>query len=181
MKIGKKFNTLTKGEYLHYIDNHKKYTDFNTLGLYRSITENEKLTLPEQIEIRDYANQYFGKTFEFLQLKDVRTYFELTTLGQELTKADEAQLFTNIRKNQERILKEKRIKHRNFGNYSKHTCGSEHCPLNGVMVKQGSWIAEWEMSFDTDKNEYAAKEKAQRMKKQRKNSHKIIQKELDLD
>ena len=63
MKIGKLFNQLSKSQYIHYIYNRKKYTDFNTLGLYRSICENEKLTLTEKIEIRDYANTIFGKTF----------------------------------------------------------------------------------------------------------------------
>jgi len=70
MKIGKKFNQLSKSQYYHFIDNYKKYTDFNTLGLYRSITENERLSLEDQIEIRDYANLIFGKTFNFYQLKD---------------------------------------------------------------------------------------------------------------
>jgi hypothetical protein len=50
MEIEQKFNQLTAKEYLFYIDNHKKYTNFNTLGLYRSLLENEKLTLAEKIE-----------------------------------------------------------------------------------------------------------------------------------
>lgn len=55
--------------------NHKKYTDFNVLGLYRSISENDKLPLEDKIYIRDLANETFGKTFNFLQLKDPKTYF----------------------------------------------------------------------------------------------------------
>ena len=51
MKIGRKFNQISKSEYFHYIDNNKKYTDFNTLGMYRSICENKKLELSDQIEI----------------------------------------------------------------------------------------------------------------------------------
>ena len=53
MKIGRQFNTLTLKEYLFFIDNHKKYTDFNTLGLYRSITENKKLTMEDKIAVRE--------------------------------------------------------------------------------------------------------------------------------
>lgn len=105
---------MSVSEYKHYIDNHKKYTDFNTLGLYRSIGENEKLNISDKIEIRDYANETFGKTFNFYQLKAPGMYFELITLGDELTEGDENQIWEEIRKNQQEILKKKRIKHRNL-------------------------------------------------------------------
>ncbi|WP_299210691.1 hypothetical protein [uncultured Dokdonia sp.] len=180
MKIGKKFNQLMKSEYIHYIDNHKKYTDFNTLGLYRSICENEKLDVNDRIEIRDYAHTVFEKTFNFYQLKDPRTYFNVSTLGMELTVADEQQLWKNIITNQQKILSEKKIKHRSFGVYSKHDCGYEHCPYNGLMVKKDSYFAENQMCFTSDKNEYAAKEKSLKIKKQRKTKHKIIRDDLDL-
>ena len=178
MEIGKKFNLLKKTEYFHYIDNYKKYTDFNILGLYRSITENENLNLDDKIEIRDYANNSFEKTFNFYQLKDPKTYFDLTTLGLELTVADERQVWQNIRENQEKILKEKKIKHRNFGSYSKHDCGYEDCPYNGIMIKQGSLFAESEMHFQTDKKS-STKLKSERIKKQRKNRKRIIDDEFD--
>lgn len=179
MKIGKKFNVLNKREYLHLIDNYEKYTDFNTLGLYRSICENEKLNLNDRIEIRDYANTIFGKTFNFYQLKDPRTYFELTTLGMELTVADENQIWEDIIVNQEKILSEKKIKHRNFGDYSKHNCGYEDCRYNGLMIKQGSRLAESEIHFNSDKNSYSAKLKSEQFKKQRKNKKQIIKDGLD--
>jgi hypothetical protein len=179
MKIGKKFNQLNKNEYVHFIDNYKKYTDFNTLGLYRSICENEKLELNDRIEIRDYANTIFGKTFDFYQLKDPKTYFELTTLGKEMTQADERKIWDDIRMNQEKILSKKKIKHRNFGEYSKHNCGYEDCPYNGIMIKQGSHLTESHMWFESDKNEHTAKDKSDRIKKERKNNHKIIRDELD--
>ena len=179
MKIGKKFNQLIKSEYFHFIDNHKKYTDFNTLGLYRSIYENDKLNLNDKVEIRDYANNIFGKTFDFYQVKDPVTYFELTTLGKELTKGDEIQIWDEIKKNQQKILSEKKIKHRNFGEYSKHNCGYSDCPYNGLMIKQGSYLSENNMHFESDKNQYAAKNKAERIKKQRKNGHRIIRDELE--
>jgi hypothetical protein len=89
MDIGQKFSSLTVKEYFFYIDNHKKYRDFNTLGLYRSIVENDKLGLKEKIAVREYAHLVFRKTFDFLQLKDPKTYVEVENLGKELTKGDE--------------------------------------------------------------------------------------------
>jgi len=179
MRIGKKFNLISKSEYFHFIDNYKEYTDFNTLGIYRSICENTKLKLNDRIEIRDYANTIFGKTFNFYQLKDPKTYFDLTTLGLELTLADERKIWNDIKINQEKILSEKKIKHRNFGDYSKHNCGIEDCPYNGLMIRQGSWYAEGHMSFHSDKDSHSAKMKSEQIKKQRKNKYKIIRNELD--
>ncbi len=179
MKIGKKFNQLSVSEYKYYIDNYKKYTDFNTLGLYRSISENQKLSTTDKIEIRDYANETFAKTFYFYQLKDPKTYFELITLGKKLTKGDENQIWKDIRLNQQRILDEKRIKHRNFGNYAKHNCGYDNCPMNGVMIKQGSELAECQIWFDSDKNKFSKQEKSIRTKKNRKSKHQIIREALE--
>jgi hypothetical protein len=149
MKIGRPFNTMNLKEYFFYIDNRKSYTDFNTLGLYRSITENEKLDLHEKIELRDHAHKEFIKTFDFLQLKDPITFIAVTTLGQELTKADKNQVWEDIKQNQQKILADKKIKHRNFGEYSKHNCGYETCRLNGLMVKQDSFFAESHIRFNT--------------------------------
>ncbi len=179
MEIGKKFNKLTKKEYFFYIENRKKYTDFNTLGLYRSLHENEKLSLEDKIELRDYANTLFGKTFEFLQIKAPYTYFKLITLGKEINRSDEFNLWGDIRKNQERILKEKKIKHRNFGEYSKHECGYEQCPLNGIMTNPNSAFAEYHMTFHSDKNSFSAKEKSKRIKKERRNKKRIIDDAVD--
>ncbi|MDP8080023.1 hypothetical protein [Phocoenobacter skyensis] len=179
MKIGKKFNTFTKSEYFYYIDNRKKYTDFNELGLYRSICENDKLDLADKIEIRDYANQFFSKTFEFYQVKDPDTYFALTTLGMKLTDVEKKQVMSKIYENQQKILKKKRIKHRNFGIYSKDTCGNEHCHLNGMMTKQYEWYLNDcnQMGYDYYKSE-GKKEKSQRLKKERKNIKQIIDENL---
>jgi len=47
------------------------------------------------------------------------------------------------------------------------------------MIKQGSWLTESHMRFDSDKNEYGAKDKSDRIKKERKNKHKIIRDALD--
>ncbi|MFT5917017.1 MAG: hypothetical protein ACI81T_003530 [Bacteroidia bacterium] len=183
MKIGRQFNKLSKSEYIHFVENHKKYTDFNTLGLYRSICENERLDLNDKIEMRDFANQHFGKTFNFLQLKDPDTYFELTTLGREMTVADERQVWNEIKANQQKILADKKIKHRNFGVYSKHNCGYEDCRLDGLMLRRSSSIQAWEaeMCFESDKKEYGAEEKSKRLKKQRKFKHKIISEELNIE
>jgi hypothetical protein len=150
MKIGVKFNQLTYAEYLQIIEYHQKYTDFNTLGLYRSILENDKLDLSQKITIRDLAHTKFLKTFEFLQLKDPYTYIQVSTLGETLTKADEHQLWQNVRKNQEKILKDKKIKHRNFGIYAKHDCRYDDCPYNGVMIRRGGFLSESTIRFDSD-------------------------------
>ncbi len=168
MKINRPFNELSKTEYFHFIENHENYSDFNTLGLYRSICENESLSLEDRLEVRDYANGFFGKTFEFLQVKDPRTYFELTTLGEELTKADAEQVWRDIRKNQERILSDKKIKHRNFGEHSKHNCGHPGCPFDGMMIRQDTWLTEYHMHFVTDRNRDGVKAKSDRFKKDRK-------------
>ena len=168
MKINRPFNQLSKNEYLHFIEHHADYSDFNTLGLYRSISENESLDLAGRIEVRDFANRFFEKTFEFLQVKDPRTYFELTTLGEELTKADEVQVWRDISRNQQRILSDKKIKHRNFGEHSRHHCGHPDCPFEGMMIRQDSWLTEYHMTFATDRNRDGVKAKSQRLKKERK-------------
>ena len=179
MKIGKRFNQLSKKEYFYYIENRKKYTDFNTLGLYRSICENEKLTLEDKIEVRDFANQTFAKTFNFYQLKDPLTYYKLITLGQELTKADERQIWKEIQRNQQKTLTDKKIRHRNFGEYSKHNCGYDDCPLNGLMITRNSPFAEWHMSFETDHSNNDRRNKSERFRKERKQKTKIIRDQLD--
>lgn len=168
MKIGKPFNQLQKEDYVHYIENHKQYTDFNTLGLYRSLLENEHLSIEEKLEIRDFANQFFQKTFDFLQLKDPLTYMKVVHLGMELTKQEESAFWEIIKKNQEKILKDKKIKHRNFGTYSKHDCGYDYCPYNGLMIKQGRALAEMSMCFATDKNKDEKKQKARRREKEQR-------------
>lgn len=45
MKINRQFNELNFEEYKFFIENHKNYTDFNTLGLYRSIYENNNINI----------------------------------------------------------------------------------------------------------------------------------------
>ena len=97
MKVGQQFNTLTYGEYLHLIANCQKFTDFNTLGLFRSLVETTKLSLKQKLELRQVAIAAFAKTFDFLQLKDPHTYFKVDTLGETLTKADESQAWDDIR------------------------------------------------------------------------------------
>jgi hypothetical protein len=179
MEIGQQFNKLTLKEYFFYIDNYKKYNDFNTLGLYRSIIENNILDFADKIEVREYAHKTFKKTFDFLQLKDPKTYFDITTIGQELTKADEQKIWDNIKINQQKILADKKIKHRNFGDYSKHNCGYDNCPLNGLMIRQDSSISQGHMHFNSDKNKYAAKEKSERRKTDRKNEKQIIRRIIE--
>ncbi len=178
MQIGQKFNQLTLEEYFFYIDNYKKYKDFNTLGLYRSIVENEKLSLDEKIKVREYSHQTFKKTFNFLQLKDPKVFVEISNLGQKLTKGDEEKIWNDIHKNQQKILADKRIKHRNFGDYSKHNCGFDNCVLNGLMIRQGSWLSESNMHFLGDKNKYQQKLKSDARKSDRRKEKQILNREL---
>lgn len=181
MKLPEKFNQLTCKEYRYYIENHASYIDFNTLGLYRSIVENEKLSLEEKIVVRELANEHFKKSFDFLQLKDPQTFFQVSTLGQELTIADERQFWKGVIANQQKILKDKKIKHRSFGIYSKHTCGYENCPYNGLMVKAGDFLKYSNMHFDSDKSGYGAKEKSKRLKQKSRQSKVNLQNLSDED
>ena len=145
-----------------------KSKGFNTLGFYRSLLENETLSKGQAVSLRDAAHQHFQKQFDFLQIKDLSTYLKVTLLGQEYTKGDEQNLVRQIVKNQQTILKDKRIKHRNFGTYSIHDCGYEWCPYNGMMVKQGSQLARGSMHFDSDCPKASRQQKSKRNTSERK-------------
>ena len=178
MKVGKQFNTLTYSEYIQLIERYEKFTDFNTLGLFRSITEANKLSLEQKLELRKLAIATFPKAFDFLQVKDPSTYFRVNTLGEVLTAADENQAWENIRHNQQAILKSKKLKHRNFGTYARHNCGYETCPVKGVMFKQNSLSSPF-IYFHSDKGSYATQAKAEMRKKDRKAQQKLIARDLD--
>ncbi len=168
MQLEKPFSQFTKQEYVNTIPNHKQYSNFNTLGLYRSLLENEQLSIEDKLEVRDLSHTHFQKTFNFLQLKDPQTYFAVSTLGEELTKGDELNWWRIIRENQEKIIKDKKLNHRNFGAYSKHDCGYDYCPYNGLMIRKGSVLAEMSMHFTGDEHTYAKKEKSKRLKKEQR-------------
>jgi hypothetical protein len=172
MKLGRQINTLTYSEYLHLLENYRKFTDFNHLGLFRSILENGKLEPAQKLEVRDAAIEKFPKFFEFLQIKDPETFLKLETLGQNLTIADERRLWDVIYLNQQRILADKRIRHRNFGVYSKHTCGYDTCNLNGIMIKQGSLLTEREM---VSRKKYSVFSKSERYRRERKEQYRTVQ------
>jgi hypothetical protein len=150
MKLNRRLNLLTEAEYQHLLANYRRYTDFNSLGLFRSLLENEKLNPEQRLRLRDAAIEVFPKFYEFLQLKDPHTYFRLSTLGQELTIADERAAWQLIRQAQQRLLADKGIRHRNLGSYARHDCGQPDCPYNGVMVRQGSWLADGGLHFGSD-------------------------------
>jgi hypothetical protein len=179
MKLGRPFKKLTFTEYLAFIPMYETFSDWNSLGLYRSIIEHEKLTLEEKLQVRDLAHTFFQKQFDFLQLKDPNTYIEVVSLGQDLTVADERQLWEDVKHNQQKILENKKIKHRNFGDYSKHNCGVETCLYLGLMIKKGGFLCEQEMRFDSDKNAWSAQLKSERLKRDRKNRKQIIDEELE--
>ena len=177
MKIGRQLNTLSYGEYLKLLKKHSRFTDFNSLGLFRSILENEKLTLEQKLEIRDKATDIFPKFFVFLQVKDPWTFRKLELLGQDFTVADEDRLRRIIELNQQKILAKKRIKHRNFGIYSKHSCGYDTCFMNNLMTKQNSLLSEYGMaSMRADK--YSTFSKSERHRQERKKKYQLIQTEL---
>ena len=121
----------------------------------------------------------FPDSSPFYRLKDPWTFRKLELLGQEFTVADENRLRDVIECNQQKILAAKRIRHRNFGIYSKHSCDYDTCHLNNLMTKQGSWLAERNMYFRTDHHtKYSVFAKAERYKKERKMKRRIIQAEL---
>jgi hypothetical protein len=173
MKVGKQFNTLNYGEYLHLIEHHQRFSDFNTLGLFRSLVENTKLSLNQKLELRKVAVAAFSKTFDFLQLKDPVTYFEVRFLGESLTIADKHQAWENIRHNQQEILRSKKLNHRNFGTHARHCCGIDTCPIKGVMLRQTDRSSN-SMRFHTDNSNYAAREKAEMRKKDRKMKKRLV-------
>jgi len=181
MKISRQLNTFSYREYIHLLKNHTRYTDFNSLGLFRSILENEELTPKQKIEIRDAAIGTFPKFFVFLQVKDPWTYRKLMLLGQDFTEADENRLRDIIEFNQQKILADKRIKHRNFGIYSKHSCGYDTCYMNGLMIKQNSLLSEYNMVIPSrGPQKYSTFSKAERCKKERKSKHQIILTDLNI-
>lgn len=141
--------------------------------------ENENLNIVEKIQVRECAHKTFKNTFDFLQLKDPKTFVEVSTLGQEFTKGDEEKIWNDIRKNQQKILAEKKIKHRNFGIYSKHSCPYEDCVWNGVMIRQGSPLSWGSMHFLSDKKDYHQKVKAKMRKLDRKSKKQIVNKDLN--
>jgi hypothetical protein len=176
MKINKKFNMLTMSECLYLIEQHQKYTDFNTLGLFRGILESTKLSVEQKIILRNQAVAAFGKPFEFLQLKDPITYLALRTLGEELTAADTEKAWRDIRFNQQRIIESKRLNHRNFGIYAKHKCGYANCHLQGLMIRRGSILADGGgMWFCTDQERSGAlQNKSEQRRQERKTMKQLI-------
>ncbi|HEV7333645.1 MAG TPA: hypothetical protein VGN63_21605 [Flavisolibacter sp.] len=168
MVSGKKYKDYQFEELKELLDNCQTDKEFNALGFYRSLLENEHLSVEQAIKLRDTAHQHFQKQFNFLQIKDPSTYLKVTLLGEDYTKGDEDNMWRQIVRNQQAILKEKRIKHRNFGTYSIHNCGYDWCPYNGMMIRQGSELAEGTMHFDTDKPRNDKKQKSLRRKLERK-------------
>lgn len=66
MKINKPLYQFTNQEYLETVPNYKQYSDFNTLGLYRSLLENEYLSLEAKLEIRDLAKLHGTEPYKDL-------------------------------------------------------------------------------------------------------------------
>lgn len=64
-----------------------------------------------------------------------------------MTEGDVQNAWRIIRENQQKILKDKKIKHRNFGTYSIHDCGLSYCPYDGLMIKQNAFNSRSFMSL----------------------------------
>lgn len=69
MTIDKPFNQFSKQEYLECIPNHQLYTEFNTLGLYRSLLENGNLSKDDKLEIRELPITILKRPSIFFNLK----------------------------------------------------------------------------------------------------------------
>ena len=171
-----KYNKFSVKEYTYIIDNQKK-KKLNVLGLYRSILENESLSNDEKIEVREYANTKFNKTYLFYQISHPQLHIDLFMLDNPLNKQEQDKKWDEMVVYQEKTLKAKGIKHRNFGEYSKHLCGIDSCPLNGHMIRAGSFQAETCMSFKSDKRSDYLKVKAKKRKSDRKQLKRLINKE----
>ena len=110
MKINKEYDQIPYKKLKDIIMNHKKYADFNIPELYQGILYNEKLNIEQKIDLRDLANEYFPKTFNFLQRKAPRIYYCLVILGEEeyLTEGDKNKIWEDIIHNREKMLKAKK-------------------------------------------------------------------------
>ncbi|SEQ79602.1 hypothetical protein [Neolewinella agarilytica] len=169
MKIGRPINQLTARALRRLLSDYRRYTDFNRLGLFRGILESQILNPHEKQEIRDLAKETFRKYYDFLVVKDPYTWDRLEHLGENRNRQQEGQDWKEIRRKQEEILRRKRIRHRNFGVYSRHDCGYETCNVNNCMTRpKGPNRYGSEMSFDSDRYKYARKEKSRRHKQQRR-------------
>ncbi|MTB50192.1 hypothetical protein [Lewinella sp. W8] len=151
MEIGRKIRELSARKIHQILREHHRYTDFNRLGLFRGILESEKLTLEQKQSLKEAAVAAFPKYYDFLILKDPDTWDQLEHLGQERLQPELRRDWQDIRRRQKSMLREKRLRHRNFGVYSKHLCGYDHCRYNGSMVKaKHSPRYGYEMHFDSD-------------------------------
>lgn len=168
MKIGRKIREMSAEKIRQLMANYQRYTDFNRLGLFRGILESEKLSLAEKEALRDAAISAFPKYYDFLVIKDPTTWDELQHLGQDRLRSQILRDWDDLSRRQQKLLKEKKIRHRNIGVYGKHLCGNDHCRYNGSMVKaKHSPRYGYEMIFDTDhrRGGYHLQEKDSRRKR----------------
>ena len=137
MNINQPFNELSATRIREIIQNYKQYKDFNRLGLFRGLIESECLSPEERTSLQKLARKTFDRYFDFLVIKDPDTWW--TTLHPnwvENSFSDRLDRWRKIEHHQRVIIERKGLGHRNFGTYSKHDCGYEDCPLNGVMIKK---------------------------------------------
>jgi hypothetical protein len=51
---------------------------------------------------------------------------------------------------------------------AQNNCGYDNCVWNGLMIRQGSWLTESNVHFQSDNNKYQQKLKSDRRKSERK-------------
>lgn len=124
-KIEKRYNTFNYDEYIFYLNKYKEYKNFNIYGIFNSFLENKILTDPEKLKLIKKYSEKFYKSFEFLKVKNEHLYLKLFSIieNKDYTANGKNGLYDNAVKNIERdvekILNNKKIKYRNFGENSK--------------------------------------------------------------
>lgn len=85
------YKELTFKELVEVLENHKKYANFNKLGITCAIRESEKLSKKERVEVRDLFKSKFLKYYQTLDIVDL-----------ELMDLDTERFFENDRRGMKR-------------------------------------------------------------------------------
>ncbi|MDO4426699.1 MAG: hypothetical protein Q4B88_01075 [Moraxella sp.] len=172
MKLTQKFNTLSPSEYRDVIKNHQRYANFNPLGLYRSLLENPKLDNETRLEILNFANQYFAKFYEFLIVKDINLYAQLSRLDKEpLSESQKWQYRERLKEQAKQILKAKKIKNWRVGIYTKSV------RMVGYDEEKGEFI-DREIMTQENSQKYIDRTKVRHIK-ERKHKAILIKNEIE--
>ncbi len=77
------FNELSFKQFIEVIEQHKKYKDFNKLGILFALNESKKLTVEEVISIRDLFKEKFFKYYQHRAFTHSRLILSLEQLDCE--------------------------------------------------------------------------------------------------